>query len=113
MEPHCIVWKHKYMYFVTYLYTNVTLKDRQGVSEGCAGFGTSIITMMDVILYYSYAERVYFSLFNDLYNTSDRPTFKGILSFKKKKINSDISVTIYVTEMTLSVYVFKGPSKEM
>ena len=39
------------------------------------------ITMMDVILYYSYPERVYFSLFNDLYNTSNMPTFKGILSF--------------------------------
>ena len=35
----------------------------QGVSEGCAGFGTSIIiTMIVVIVYYSYSENVNYSM---------------------------------------------------
>ena len=59
--------------------------------------------MIDVIVYYIYSERVYFSLFNDVYISMIGQHLRELLIYINfchfYFLNSDISLTIYVIEM--------------
>ena len=69
--------------------------------------------MIDVNIYYRYSERVYFSLLNDVYLILIDQDLRELLFFIDfchfYFLNSDISVTIYVTEMNFSVCAHKVP----
>ena len=46
---------------------NNYLRIDKGYRRGALYLACRFLTMIDVIVYYSYSERVYFSLFNDVY----------------------------------------------
>ena len=49
--------------------------------RGALNLERRFIDVIGVIVYYIYSGRAYFSLFNDAYYDSDRPTFKTIMIF--------------------------------
>ena len=68
------------------------------------------ITIIGVIVYYSYCKRLYFSLFNDVYiiligrHSRKLRSFIDLFHFY---FNSNISVTFCVIEMNFSVCISK------